>query len=314
MDMALPEIRLLQAAIAVAKELNFSRAADRLHIGQSTLSKQVYELENQLGFRLFDRDHQTVALTDAGRAFVEEAREAVLHTERAVVAATAVFNGADEILNLGKSAYTDLFLVSTLLSIRLPLFPGMRIKQWSNFSNELARQVISGDLDAAVTTGVPETPKLSLLRMADNPFYIAMSVSDALTEHRELLLEHMQNRNLILLSRHANSYLYDMILFVASSKDVRPKDIFHVMSPEEVSELILEHEALAFLPRSAAWRISRDGITMRPLSEPRLRLVTNLAVRSDTKSRLVKEFVRATSRKMDSLALKLQGRIPLTGS
>ncbi len=223
-----------------------------------------------------------------------------------------MFNGADEILNLGRSAYTDPFLVSTLLSIRLPLFPGMRIKQWSNFSNELARQVISGDLDAAVTTGVPETPKLSLLRMADNPFYIAMSASDALTEHRELLLEQMQNRNLILLSRHANSYLYDMILFVASSKDVRPKDIFHVMSPEEVSELILEHEALAFLPRSAAWRISRDGITMRPLSEPRLRLVTNLAVRSDTKSRLVKEFVRATSRKMDSLALKLQGRLPLT--
>ena len=72
------------------ENLNFSRAADRLHIGQSTLSKQVYELESQLGFRLFDRNHQTVEVTDAGRAFVEEAREAVLHTERAVTAATAV--------------------------------------------------------------------------------------------------------------------------------------------------------------------------------------------------------------------------------
>jgi hypothetical protein len=86
------------------------------------------------------------AATDA---FIEEAREAVLHTERAVTAATAVFNGADEIFNLGKSAYTEPFLVSAILSIRLPLFPGMRIKQWSNYSNELARQVISGDLDAA---------------------------------------------------------------------------------------------------------------------------------------------------------------------
>jgi DNA-binding transcriptional LysR family regulator len=314
MDMALPEIRLLQAAIAVARDLNFSRAADRLHIGQSTLSKQVYELESQLGFRLFDRNHQTVEVTDPGRAFVQEAREAVLHTERAVTAATAVFNGADEILNLGKSAYTEPFLVTTLLSIRLPLFPGMRIKQWSNYSNELARQVISGDLDVAVTTGVPETPKLSLLRIADNPFYIVMSVSDPLAEHREILLEQMQNRNWILLSRHANSYLYDLILLAGSGKDVRPKDIFHVMSPEEVSELILEHEALAFLPRSAAWRISRDEITMRPLSEPQLRLVTNLAVRSDTRSRVVKEFVRAASRKMDSLGPKLQTRLPMNGS
>jgi DNA-binding transcriptional LysR family regulator len=312
--MALPEIRLLQAAIAVARDLNFSRAADRLHIGQSTLSKQIYELESQLGFRLFDRNHQTVAVTDAGLAFVEEAREAILHVERGVAAATAVFNGADEIFNLGKSAYTDPFLVSSLLSIRLPLFPGMKIKQWSNYSNELARQVISGDLDAAVTTGVPETPKLSLLRLADNPFYIALAMDDPLAQHREMLLEQLHDRNWILLSRHANSYLYDMILFVGSGKNVRPKDIFHVMSPEEVSELILEHHALAFLPRAAAWRISRDGITMRPLSEPQLRLVTNLAVRSDTKSRLVKEFVRATSRKMASLALKPQRRLPLTGS
>jgi DNA-binding transcriptional LysR family regulator len=314
MVMALPEIRLLQAAIAVAKDLNFSRAADRLHIGQSTLSKQIYELESQLGFRLFDRNHQTVTLTDAGRAFVEEAREAVLHTERAVTAATAVFNGADEIFNLGKSAYTEPFLVSALLSIRLPLFPGMRLKQWSNYSNELARQVISGDLDAAITTGVTETPKLSLLRIADNPFYIAMAMDDSLVRHREIVLEQMQGRKWILLSRHANAYLYDMILFVGSGKNVRPKDIFHVMSSEEVPELILEHQALAFLPRSAAWRISRDGITMRPLSEPQLRLVTNLAVRSDTKSRLVKEFVRATSRKIDSLGLKSQARLPLTRS
>ena len=108
-----------------------------------------------------------------------------------------MFNGADEILNLGKSAYTEPFHASPLmLSIRLPLFPGMRIKQWSNYSNELARQVISGDLDVAVTTGVPETPKLSLLRMVDNPFYIVMSVSDPLAEHREILLEQMRSREL----------------------------------------------------------------------------------------------------------------------
>lgn len=312
--MILPEMRLLQAAIALAQNLNFSRAAERLHIGQSTLSKQIYELESQLGYRLFNRNHQTVEMTDAARVFVEEARESVLHAERAVVRATAIFNGADEILNLGKSAYTDPFLVSTVLSIRLPSFPGMRIKQWSNYSNELAQQVISGDLDLALTTGTPETPKLSLLRLADNPFYIAMASDDPLAHHRELSLEQMRDRNWVLLSRHANPFLYDRVLFVGSGKSVRPKENFQVMSPEEVSELILEHQALAFLPRVAAWRISRDGITMRPLLEPQLRLVTNLAVRSDTKSRLVKEFVRATSRKMDSLTSKSQGRLPLTGS
>jgi DNA-binding transcriptional LysR family regulator len=81
MVMALPEIRLLQAAIALAEDLNFSRAAERLHLTQPALSKQIFELEAQLGFQLFERNHQIVDLTAAGRAFVEEAREAVLRIE-----------------------------------------------------------------------------------------------------------------------------------------------------------------------------------------------------------------------------------------
>jgi DNA-binding transcriptional LysR family regulator len=215
--MYFPEIRLMQGAIALAEDLNFSRAAERLHISQPTLSKQIVELESQLGFRLFVRNHQVVEVTDAGRMFVEEAREAVLHAERAVLSATAVFNGADEILNIGKSPYTDPFLVTMLLSVRLPLFPGMRVKLWSNYSNELARQLIAGSLDLGLITGVPDTPKLSVLTVADNPFYIAMALDDRLAEHRELHLDdHHHNRNWILLGRHANAHLYDTIQLVAS--------------------------------------------------------------------------------------------------
>jgi len=311
MLMALPEIRLLQAAIALAEDLNFSRAAERLHLTQPALSKQIFELEGQLGFRLFERNHQIVDLTAAGRAFVEEAREAVLHIERAVIAAKAVFNGADEILNVGKSAYTDPFLISTLLSIRLPLFPGMRVKLWSNYSNELAHQVIAGALDLALTTGVPDNPKLSVLQLADNPFYIAMSLDDELAAHRELHMEDLHNRNWILLGRHANAHLYDSIQLVASDQGVCASDIHHVMTPEEVPELLLEHGGLAFLPPNAAWRIARDGITIRPLAEDRLRLVTNLAMRSDSRSRLVNEFVKATGRKLTSVGQTAQRKLPL---
>jgi hypothetical protein len=84
-----------------------------------------------------------------------------------------VLDGPNEILNIGKSSYTEPILVSTLLTIHLSLFPEMRIKLWSNFSNELARQVGTGMLDLAVITGVPQKPQLSVLNIADNPFYIA---------------------------------------------------------------------------------------------------------------------------------------------
>jgi len=309
--MVLPEIRLLQAAIVLAEELHFSRAAERLNITQSTLSKQIFKLERGLGFQVFEHSHQVAELTDAGRVFIPEAREVVFHAERAVLAARAVVNGSNEILNIGKSSYTEPILISMLLSIHLPLFPEMRIKLWSNFSNDLARQVSTGTLDLAVITGVPPKPHLSVLNIADNPFYIAMRMDDELATYREIRLEQMHNRNWMLLGKHANAHLYDTIHTVGADQGVHPSDIYHFTSPEEASELVREHQGLAFLPRSAAWRIARDGITMRPLAEPRLRLTTSLAMRADTKSRLVTEFVKVAGRKFGVVGQTTQRKLPL---
>jgi DNA-binding transcriptional LysR family regulator len=313
MAMVLPEIRLLQAAIALAEELNFSRAAERLGIDQSTLSRRILELESQLGFRLFVRNHQYVELTDAGRYFVEEARDAVLHTERAVLNASAVFRGADEILNVGKSSYTDPYLVTTLQSVRLPLYPGLRIKLWSNYSHELAREVIAGKLSMALIAAVPDTPKLNLLTVAEHPIYVAFSTDDPLAYHKELHLQDLSAREWILPAQHANPHLYELIQLATVESGVAAADKHYVMSAEEASELILAHKGVAFLTRTGAWRIARDEITMRPLVEERLRLVTKLATRADERSRLVSEFVRAAGRKLSSAPPVLQARLPLGG-
>ena len=159
--MVLPEIRLLQAAIALAEELNFSRAAERLRIEQSTLSKRIVELESQFDLRLFERNHQTVELTDAGRHFVEDARNAVLHAECAVAGARAALRGADDVIHIGRSVYADPYLVTAIQSIQLSLFPCLKVKLWSNFSHELARMVAAGNLDLALVLAIPDSPSLS---------------------------------------------------------------------------------------------------------------------------------------------------------
>src|ERR1017187_9034687 len=75
------EIRHLVAVAMLAEELNFTRAAKRLKLSQSGLSRRLNELESRCGCKLFTRDHANVAITDAGRAFVEEARLSILHRE-----------------------------------------------------------------------------------------------------------------------------------------------------------------------------------------------------------------------------------------
>ena len=186
----------------------------------------------------------------------------------------------------------------------------MRVKLWSNFSNELARQVGTGQLDLAVIIGVPQKPQLSVLNIADNPFYIAMPTGDELTTYPEVRMEQMHKRNWMLLGKHANAHLYDTIHSVGATAGAHPSDIYQFTSPEEASELIREHHGVAFVPRSAAWRIARDGITMRPLAEPRLRLVTRLAMRADSKSRLVNEFVKAAGRKFGVIGQTAQRKLP----
>lgn len=311
--MVLPEIRLMQAAIVLAEELNFSRAAERLRIDQSTLSKRIMELEGLVGLRLFERTHQLVELTEAGRHFVQEARHALLHTERAVLTARTASRGADEVLNLGKSAYTDPFLVSALLSIQLPLFPGLKIKQWSNYSHELAHQVALGKLEMALVTAVPDTPKLNLLTIADAPAYIALQKDHPLSVRKELRLADMHDCEWIVPAPHVNPHFHETIRAVASETGIAARDIHQVMTAEEAFEQIMAHKGVAFLTRGGAWRIARDGVTMRPLAEERLRLVTKLATRADNKSRLVSEFVRAAGRKLINARPSQQVRLPLAG-
>jgi DNA-binding transcriptional LysR family regulator len=296
--MALPEIRLLLAAIALAEELNYSRAAARLRIEQSTLSKRIVELESQIDLRLFVRNHQTVELTDAGRHFVEEARSAVMHAERAVADARAALHGADEVLHIGRSVYADPYLVTAIQSIELPLFPGLKVKLWSNFSHELARMVATGNLDLALVVAIPDTSSLSFLLVAESPGYIALPKRDAKAGSVELRLEDLRAHEWILPAPHINPYISEMIQAEASAKNIVAPDTHTFTTDEEASALVLAHKGAAFLTREAAWRISSNEIAVRPLSEEHPKLVTRLAMRADDKKRLTSEFVRAAGRKL----------------
>lgn len=310
--MLLPEIRLVQAAVVLAEELNFSRAAQRLGIHQSALSRYIAELEGLLDVLLFERDHRKVELTAAGRKFVADARPATELIERAMVSARAAADGAGEVLNIGRSAYTDPWLAAVVRSVHLPLYPGLRINWSSCYSHELAHEVSVGTLDLAITTGVPDSPMLTFLRLAEHPLFIAMSRRDSLSASRELRIADLHNRVWALFAKQVSPYMYDSVRHAAAKAEVSPLELHHVTGAEEAVPLILERCGLAFLTRGGAWRIARDGITMRPLAEENLKLVTNLAVRADSNSRIVREFVKATAQKLEILKKPAQARLPMS--
>src|SRR5260370_9591414 len=108
------ELRLYRYVVVLAEELNFTRAALRLHVAQPSLSKQIRQLEDYLGAQVFQRTKREVRLTAAGEAFTAEAQLTLLHADRAVMVALAAKGQHKVPLSFESSPLFDLLILSNV--------------------------------------------------------------------------------------------------------------------------------------------------------------------------------------------------------
>ncbi len=218
----------------------------------------------------------------------------------------------DETFHVGRTPYADPFLVSTLLSVQLPLFPRLKIDLVSKFSMNLLDDLIAGMLDLAIVNEPPESPLLTCVQVAEQPFYIAMSRREELARHPAVSLDQMGGLRWILFERQLHPPLYDAIIHAATQRDIRPLSIQHVMAPEEAFPFVADGSAIAFVVETGALLMARNGVTVRPLNESSLRLRTCLVCREDDDSKIASEFVRAYMRKMPDKKKHRQLPLPIS--
>jgi len=298
--MAHNETRFMESAVALAETLNFSRAAETINRTQSTVTKNVKQLERTSGVLLFERDRRKVRVTDVGRVYVELARISLLYGERAFQAARSVARQADVIQHVGKSPYIDPFLTPTLLSIHLPLFPQLKIELSSQYSCNLVSELLAGVLDLAIATEPPPSPLLTTLKVAEAPFYIAMSKQDQLARMPEVTLNDLADRSWVIFDRRLHPPVYDVVMKLAESRGIVPANLQHVTQPEEAFPFI-KRSYVAFVVKAGAILLARNGVTVRPLAEEALRLKTYLVSLADNQSKVTGELVRAFMKKLSSV-------------
>lgn len=307
--MARSEFKHMEAAIAVAEELSFSRAARRLHLSQPAVTKYIAELEENLGVLLFMRDHRTVSLTEAGRAYVEEARTALLHAERAVQVSRAAERDVDAVLNIGRSPYVDPFFTSVLLTTRLPLFPRIKLNLSSGFSCDLAHDVLTGELDVAAVIEPSLSDLFTSLKIDESPLYVVMSRKDDLAEFSSVGLHQLVRKRWILFQRQSHPPLYDLIQKQAQELKVVPSALQHFLSPEEAIPLMSEPGGVVIVPKSGGLRIARGDLTMRPIEDSTLLIRTLLISRADNESKMLSELIRNFMRRIGQISF--DGQLPL---
>jgi DNA-binding transcriptional LysR family regulator len=306
-----PEIRYLIAAVFLSEDLSFTRAAKRLKLSQSGLSRRLNELESRCGVKLFTRDHAHVSITDAGRAFVEEAKLSILHSESAMQSAKRAHSGVVSHLTIGHSPYVDPLLISALFSIRLPLHPNLHLSMQSDFAPELVHGLATSRLDLALIAHPGANRKLTMVKIAEAPFYIAIPDDHPLAARETLTLEDMHGCTWIIFDRKVHPILHDMISRRAAEEGVIYRNNQKVLTAEGAFQLVSENVGIAFLTMASALRTKPSGVTVRPLVDKELRIQLYLASRAENRSKLASEFVRAFMKRIEQVLAPPQMILPL---
>lgn len=194
------ELRHLRYFVAVAEELNFTRAAARLHIGQPPLSMQIRDLEGEMGVRLFERTQRRVALTPAGQCLLEHAYRILGGVREAVEAAQRAARGELGELRVGFTSslpFTDL-LPDALHAYRRR-FPAVRLQLSEMFTPEQFGALARGELDVGFVRlqGGRAPDGIALREIARNPLRLVVNASHRLAGEAAVSLAELRDEDFI---------------------------------------------------------------------------------------------------------------------
>lgn len=182
-------LRQLRAFVAVADELHFTRAAEKLNLSQSSVSALIQELEGNLGIKLFDRHTRLMQITQAGVELLPMVKKAVADID-------SVIDSSAELRSLGRGR-VSIAASSIQAALMLPRFirefcvghPGVKVELHDVAEDEVPRMVSAGEVDFGIGT-IPEgQPDLSAHRLSSDAFVIVMPPSHPLARRRELTWE-----------------------------------------------------------------------------------------------------------------------------
>ncbi len=306
--------RQFEAVIALAEELNYTRASDRIGMSQSGLSRCIQVLERELRVILFQRNRTAVQLTDAGRAFYEQAKLSVAHGERAFHSAKAAMAGAGATLTIGKSPDLNPVLVDILYSIKLPLFPTLEINVHSLSSPELSSALLSSHLDLALATQPDANAKLTMVKLSETPLYAVVTQHHPSAQKDFFTIADFHKDRWILFDRRVHPSLYGRLLHLAVEAGFQVRGIDHVLYPDEAIQLAFATGGVAFVSKALALRMVSGDLIAKPIVEDSLCFNEQLVARADDKSKLVSEFVRAFVLRTQAILQPSQMELPINGN
>lgn len=287
------ELRLLRYVIAVAEELHFTRASQRLHLATPSLSRQIRQLEQLLGYDLFERRTRAVALTPAGTAFLAEARQAVLHTQRAVEAGAAASVCDVDIVRLGHTPLLDATLLPKIRHSFAQFADHLTLHFQSTYSMAQIDQILSGRLHAGLVV-LPVAPSEVRTESVFRDRLIAAIPEDSdLAALQVLTPGDIEKRPIVWFGRSTNVHLYEHLVESCRQAGFTPHIAHEVSTVMEMLEAVSAGLGISFVKDSVRTRLHPEGVAFRELTAPDLAIDIGVAYRNEDCSPHLPALLRA---------------------
>jgi len=270
------ELRHLRYFVAVAEELSFRRAAERLHLAQPPLSSQIKSLEGELGVRLFDRSTRSVKLTAAGRVFLDEARAVLMTAERAQQNVRQAHHGLIGPLRIGVLAPTATPRLARLLSAYRQKFPGVHFSLFELTSTEQLQRLREDQLDVGLLRPPIEFPELDSLFVEESPMILAAPAGHRLMKLRRLAWSDFHDEAMVMIHPTLQHGYYDKFLELCGKAGATP--VLGQYANDVHSKMWLISAGFGIAPTTKTIAgVKRPGLVFRDLP-PGLPLVQTLLV------------------------------------
>ena len=299
------ELRHLRYFVAVGEEQHYGRAASRLRVAQPALSRQIQDLEAELGFKLFERLPRGVKLSAAGKQFLHDARRILQEVNEAAGRAGRVARGLSGTLRVGfaENASWRGVVPDSFRRFREQQ-PDAELQLQPAASLEQLEAIRSGRLDAGFVNFMPKSdPELDQLPVATQHVELAAPKRHALTKLKKLRLRDLTDVPFVWFPRWANPAFYDRLMHQCYRGGLKsPRIVQEGLNEATILSLVSSGLGVGWVVGSARWR-SPESVVILPVVDLDVALPLVLAWRRDNTSPLLANFIAVVQSLPDVRAL-----------
>jgi DNA-binding transcriptional LysR family regulator len=292
------ELRHVRYFLAVAEYLNFSKAAQQLHIAQPPLSRQIRQLEDDLGVALFVRNKRHVELTEAGRVFLAEARKLVVQAGHATEAARHAQKGESGSVKIGIASGLGGAVVRAVAE-HCKTSPATNVECKDIFSGFQNALLPKREIDVGFLRPPIDQVNLNCELLLEEEFVVVLPPTHRLARRKSLRLKEVADEPLIMFDRNFSSGQYDKILGLYSRQGLTPHfAVTHVEAHEEAGAIMVASGKAIYIGVGAMVSRSVHGIQLATvrLNEAEAKIEVYMAWRKNEESPAVLSFLNCVRR------------------